>query len=303
MTVLPRFLPLTLVVAFGALMGLVVPLAKMAGAHGLAAPAFAFWQSLGAGLLIALLSAARRHPLPLDWRHLRFYLLSGLTGISLPNLAVFSAAAPLGAGVVSLAYAFPPLFPMVLASLAGVERLTAGRLAGLLLGLAGTAMIALDGQALPASPNPLWLLVVLAAPLTLAIGNVYRTLHWPPGSAPMPLAAGMLLGGAAELLPTLPWLDNAVPMAAVAWGAVLATIAATAVAYLMFMEIQRHGGPVTLSLVGFVITPVGLAVGVLGLDEHYGTTVWAATAVILGGLLLSQVTGRRPLRPKPPGCD
>lgn len=294
-----KWLPLVLVLAFGTLIGMIVPLAKLAGGAGLPAPAFAFWQSLGAGALIATVATVRGQPLPLDRRHLLYYLMSGLTGISLPNMAIFSAAGHLGAGVASLAYAFPPLFTMLLAGLAGMERLSAGRLAGLAMALGGTAMIAVDRHSLPASPDPGWLLLLLAGPLLLAVGNVYRTRHWPPGSPPLPLAAGMLLGGAGELLAALPWLDQAIPPPGLAAGAVAAAVLITGTAYLMFMEIQRLGGPVTLSLVGFVITPTGLAAGVLLLDERYGPTVWVATAVIFLGVVVTQVTRFRPPRPAP----
>ncbi|HIJ61641.1 MAG TPA: DMT family transporter [Rhodospirillaceae bacterium] len=292
-----RWTPLVLVLAFGTLMGAVVPLAKLANGTGLAPPAFAFWQALGAGSLIALVSFFRRQPLRTDRRHLRFYLLAGLTGASLPNLAIYAAANHLGAGLTSLAYAFPPLFTMLLAGLLGLERLSVGRLAGLFLALAGTAIIALDGKSLPSASEPVWFLVALAAPLLLAVGNIYRTLRWPPGSPPIPLAAGMLLGGAFELLAVMPWLEHPLPVNGLAAFCVLAAIAATALAYLMFMEIQRLGGPVTLSLVGFVITPTGLAAGVLVLDERYGPTVWAATAVIFVGVAVNQLAAMRQPRP------
>ncbi|WP_297794475.1 hypothetical protein [uncultured Marinobacter sp.] len=44
------------------------------------------------------------------------------------------------------------------------------------------------------------LMLGLLIPLSLAIGNIYRTTHWPRGASPEQLAPGMLLGGAILIL-------------------------------------------------------------------------------------------------------
>ncbi len=286
-------LPLALLLAFGLLMGLVAPLAKLAASQGLSAPAFAFWQALGGGLGIALACRWRRQRMRWDTWHLRYYGLAGLTGIALPNLLVFQAVPHLGAGLASVVYTFPPLFTLALAATLGVERLAWRRAGGILLGFVGTLMIVLPDRGLPASVSPHWLFIALLAPLCLAVGNVYRSRDWPPQGHPLPLAAGMLLGGAAELLPLLPLQGGALP--ATGTGAVLlaAAGAATAPAYMMFLELQRRAGPVYLSQCGFVITLTGLAVSDLLLGEHYSPWVWAAVATVFLGVILSTSSSRK----------
>ncbi|HLN23459.1 MAG TPA: DMT family transporter [Patescibacteria group bacterium] len=285
----PGWLAPSLLTGFGLLLGTVPLLAKLSAQTGLSEPAFALWQALGAGLAVLAVCVAKRTPPPLSIRHLRYYLLSGLTGIALPNLLLYWVVPRLGAGLASVSYAFPPLFTLALALLWRMERPRLHRVGGILLGLAGALMIALpQGGSLPAAVSPWWLLPALAAPLVLAIGNIYRSHDWPPDTAPLPLAAGMLLGGAVELIPLLGTASGGIlPIDEASALLLLAAIAVTAGGYLMFLELQRVAGPVYLSQVGTVMTPTGLALGTLFLGEHYGAWVWVAVAVIFVGVALT----------------
>jgi drug/metabolite transporter (DMT)-like permease len=284
----PGWLASALLLGFGLLLGVVPLLAKLSAQTGLSAQAFALWQALGAGLAVLAICVARRTPPPLSFRHLRYYLLSGLTGIALPNLLLYLVVPHLGAGLASVSYAFPPLFTLALALLFRIEPPRLQRIAGILLGLIGALMITLPDGGLPASVSPWWLLPALAAPLVLGVGNIYRSRDWPPDTAPLPLAAGMLLGGAVELIPMLATgAGGILPIDGASALLLLAAIAVTAGGYLMFLELQRVAGPVYLSQVGYVMTPTGLALGTLFLGEHYGPWVWGAVAVIFVGIALT----------------
>lgn len=282
------WLPLALLCGFGCLTGVILPLAKLAEGSGLAAPAFALWQALGASLLIFTLATFRRQRPRFDRRHLRYYLLGGLVGFTLPNIMLYLAVPRLGAGLAALSYAFSPLFTLVLSAATGTESLQARRIAGILLGFAGTLMLALPRGQLPAQATTPWLLLGIAAPFSLAVGNVYRTRDWPPGAAPLPLAGGVLLGAAASLVPALLLLPgNPFPDDGRAALPVLGAAVATGLAYMMFLELQQVAGPVYLSQVSFVITATGMAVGVIFLGERYGAWVWAAMATIFLGVALT----------------
>lgn len=289
-----RWLPLALLCGFGLLTGLIVPLAKTAAQLGLPGPAFAFWQALGAGLAVLAVARARGQAIGLAPSHLRYYLVGGLVGIALPNCLIYLAVPHLGAGLTSLSYAFSPLFTLGLASVTGTERLSPRRAAGILLGVIGTLMIVLPEGQLPRFAAPIWLVPALAAPFSLAVGNIYRTRDWPAGAKPVSLAAGILLGAALELLPALLLADShpSSPQAALL---LVAAMAATGLAYMMSLELQRVAGPVYLSQVSFVITANGMMIGVTFLDERYGPWVWAAIAAVFLGVGLT----RPPPHPAP----
>src|SRR5690606_41474479 len=97
-------------------------------------------------------------------------------------------------------FAFPILVTWLLAVLLRLERLRMVRLLGVLLGLGGGVLLA-AAKARGADGAQGWAVLVLAIPVMLAVGNIYRTLRWPSGTSPVFLAALMLFGGALTLLP------------------------------------------------------------------------------------------------------
>ena len=80
------------------------------------------------------------------------------------------------AGFASLCLAFPPLLTYVLALALRMEGLQRLRLLGILIGLAGSLILALGKLGSGDSPL-LWVLATLVMPVFLAIGNVYRSRH------------------------------------------------------------------------------------------------------------------------------
>src|SRR5690606_12665614 len=74
---------------------------------------------------------------PCDRRHLRYYAISGLLGLALPDTIFFLTVPHLPAGVLAILISFSPLFTYAFALALGDEGFSARRGAGLLAGLAG----------------------------------------------------------------------------------------------------------------------------------------------------------------------
>lgn len=288
-----RSYPLLLLIATGTTLGMAPPFAKLATAAGVPAIAFAFWQYLlgGLGLLaLAMLSGARP---PLGPLHLRYYAISGLITLALPNVLVFLAVARIGAGLPSIVYAFPAMLTYAMALGLRMETLVWTRAAGIGLGLVGILLIMaprsgpLDEADLP------WMLLAFIAPVSLAAGNIYRTRAWPKDAAPLALAAGTLLGAAFWLL--IACLASGlfyVPSATADSDWVLAAAGVFAcLSFIPYFELQRVAGPVYLSQIGYVMAATSLGIGWLVFGERYGLLVWLAVLVIIAGILL---VNRRP---------
>ena len=128
----PSTINILLLLFNGGLLALMLPLAKQVTSAGLSPVAFAFWQTLGAGIVLLLVSG-RLIFMQLDKRFLKFCLLSSATGIALPNALAFFLVGTLGAGFTSTLYAFPPVFTMVFAMFMRVEHPDSRRVAGILL--------------------------------------------------------------------------------------------------------------------------------------------------------------------------
>src|SRR5690606_36080746 len=274
-------------------LGLPPPSATLATPAAIPPIAFAFWQDAlgGLGLLaLAMLSGARP---PLGRTHLRYYAISGLITLALPNVLVFLAVARIGAGLPSIVYAFPAMLTYAMALGMRMEKLAWTRAAGIGLGLIGILMIVgprsgpIDEAALP------WMLLAFIAPVSLAAGNIYRTRAWPKDAAPLALAAGTLLGAAVWLLLACLAMDLFYMPAGIAepdWVLAAAGLFAC-LSFIPYFELQRVAGPVYLSQIGYVMAATSLAIGTFVFGERYSLVVWLAVLVIVAGILL---VNRRP---------
>jgi drug/metabolite transporter (DMT)-like permease len=282
----PMDSPGALLACVGALLGVNFPLGKLAAAAGVPAVWWAAMISASVTLALAVLLWARRVPAPIDAHHLRYFGITALVSYALPNLIIFAAIPRLGSGLTALFYTLSPILTVGLSGLAGLRRPGRLELAGIAIGLVG-ALLVVSGRGEVGRPAALgWVLVALVIPLSLAVGNVYRSIDWPRGADGLWLAVGsnaaaavMLVAlalatsdmGAAARLLQLPWV-------------VAAQVLAASLMFLLFFRLQQVAGPVTLSQIGTVAAAVGVGIGAGVLGERYPAVVWVGVAVIALGL-------------------
>jgi drug/metabolite transporter (DMT)-like permease len=134
-----------------------------------------------------------------------------------------------------------------------------------------------------------WIGLCALVPLSLALGNVYRTIDLPKGIPTLVLAVGSN-AVAALLLIGLCWATGALgdlPMLATVPGLVIAQVTATTLMLALFFQLQVVGGPVTLSQIGTIAAAVGVLAGTIGLGERYPAIVWIGIAIIAIGVSLT----------------
>lgn len=189
---------------------------------------------------------------------------------------------------------------LVAAALLRDERLTARRLAGALLGLAGVAAIvgpeALSGFDL----RSLGQIAILGAALSYAFAGVWAKTQM-KGLSPLVSAAGMLTASSLLALPAALLLEGPPPaperpltFAALAY----ISLAGTAGAYLLYYRVLAAAGSGNLMLVTIVMPPISVALGALVLGERLAPGVLLGAALILLGLAtidgrLSRLLGKR----------
>ena len=281
--------PALLLLAVGTLLGLNFPLGKLAQAAQVPAVLWAALISLGASSLLGAWLLLRRRPVVCDAQHARYFVITALVSYALPNLLVLAAMAHLGSGPTAMMFTLSPLFTALLSRLAGLRAPARLEYWGIAIGSGGALLVALARGEAGRPAAWLWVGVGLLIPLLLALGNVYRSLDWPPRADGTWLAVGSH-GVAALLLLALCALTGAwrgLPaLAGVPWLAA-AQVAAAVLMFPLFFRLQALGGPVLLSQIGTVGAGVGVAVGAGLLGERYPPLVWGGVALIALGIGLT----------------
>lgn len=248
--------------------------------------------SIAAAALLALVHArGQRMPASLGgWAPL---LAMGFLNNLVPFSLIFWAQTQLTGGLASILNATTPLSAVILAHfLTADERMTPGRLAGVLLGIAGVAaIIGVDAFAGPAS-NVLAQLACLAAALCYGLAGIYGRRF--RGSSPIVTAAGQLCGSTLLMLPVVliidrPWMQ---PVPSPQSWAALAGLAliCTAAAYVLYFRILATAGATNLMLVTLLIPVSALLLGTGILGEPIEPRELAGMALI--GLGLAVIDGR-----------
>ena len=255
--------PALLLLAVGTLLGLNFPLGKLAQAAQVPAVLWAALISLGASSLLGAWLLLRRRPVVCDAQHARYFVITALVSYALPNLLVLAAMAHLGSGPTAMMFTLSPLFTALLSRLAGLRAPARLEYWGIAIGFGGALLVALARGEAGRPAAWLWVGVGLLIPLLLALGNVYRSLDWPPRADGTWLAVGSH-GVAALLLLALCALTGAwrgLPaLAGVPWLAA-AQVAAAVLMFPLFFRLQALGGQVLLSQIGPVAAGVGVAAG------------------------------------------
>lgn len=275
--------PLILLLGTGTLLGLQLPLAKLAAAAGIDPFLWAAMISLLPGLALALASAGKR------WARtdlLAFGIVSGLLAYVIPNALLFTAVPHIGSGLAGLMYALSPVVTAALSLVFKVRPPSRGLMVSVALGFMGAVLIVLGRNGLTAPGAPQWLLLALLVPVSLAMGNVYRTARWPKDAPPAQIGAATNLLAVAPLLALSFWNGGlaAGPMLShwqLSGGQWLVSLAMLS----LFFRLQWVGGPTYLSQIGYVAAALSLAIGTIALGETYPPLVWAGALFILAGIV------------------
>jgi drug/metabolite transporter (DMT)-like permease len=189
-----------------------------------------------------------------------------------------------------------PMIAFPLSLLFGIERFGWLRLAGLLLGLSGVALIVMPGGAvLGDSALLLWIPVALCGPLFYAIEGVYVARNGTAGLDAVQAMAGASLVGAVLCLPVAlasgQWINPIRP-----WGAPEAALLASAVVntlvYAAYVWLIARAGAVFAGQVAYLVTATGVLWAMAILGERPAPFLWAAMALMLAGVALVRPRAR-----------
>jgi drug/metabolite transporter (DMT)-like permease len=221
-------------------------------------------------------------------------------------LGAINAAAPfwlvawgekhVDSSIAAIAQATVPIFVLVLGlRFLPHERVGAGRLMGVGLGLLGVAVLA-GFNPVGGAEAVVGTLAVVLASLSYAAGGVYGQKRVRSVSGPV-LATGSMLAGGLILLPLALLQLPASSPSAEAWGSIAAlTLAGTAFAQLLLYRMLRLHGSAKVSLVTYLMPGFAIVYGALLLDEPITAAVIGGLALILAGVALGSGAVRLPRR-------
>lgn len=278
----------SLLTANGFLIALMLALAKTATTNGVPAITYAFWQTLIAGAV--LLFCSTKLKTLLEKRLARYFLISGLTGIAVPNAIAFYLVTKLGAGFVGIMYALPPVFTFLIATTMGLEQHSWKKLTGLSVAVLACGWIVSQRHTEMSQSNVAWFALGLLIPAALSVGNVYRSVAWPEQTQPMTLAAGTLLASAALLGILAKLTETALILGSFGQtflGIILVQGMLTALTYYCAFELQKRSSPVFYSQLGAVAAVFGLIIGVVWFSEKYSWGIWLGVLSVMVGLRIS----------------
>jgi len=271
-------------------------LAKIATMQGGSPIGIAIWEGLGSGLLLLVVCALAGKWPRLDRRHLIYYTVNGLIGLTFPSVLLLNVAPHLPVSITTLLIPLSPLVTYLFVLGLRVERFVPLRALGVLLGFAGVLMIVLPEHSLPDRSAVGWVLVGLVASVLYAMQNVYISLKSPPGADALTQTAAMLSIGGVVMLPYAlvsgdivspfaPW--TTITFCAAGMGVVNAFFT------ICFVWLVRNSSAVFASQTAYTITLCGTVWGYLVFGERHNLWIWGAIfALVLGVILVTLVQGR-----------
>lgn len=237
------------------------------------------------GLLLWTVARATGRPLVVR-PHLRRLAILGLLNAALPYLLISAAELHLTASFAAILGATVPLFTAAFGSRLLGERLSLGRVTGLLLGVLGVGVMVGWGPMTLDVTTVLSVLAALVASASYASAGIYTKLRL-KGVSTHSLAFGQQLGALVWLVvPGAALAPRTVPSAA-AVGSLLALGAlSTGVAYLMFFRLLERVGPTRTATVTYLIPFVGILAGALVLGEPLTSGMLGGFGLVHASVLL-----------------
>ena len=273
----------------GSLWGGIPSVAKYVTLSGVPPTSYAFWVHAIAAVLLLSVNRLKRDELP--FRHLKLYLICGMTGSAIPQIILYLGLKVISAGLMSILIALTPICTYLLAVVSQAERHHKLKTAGVLLGFIGAVLIIVPDADVEVITPTKTIIFCLIMPVLFAISTVYAARFRPPDLDTLPLCTGMLITAATALFgialitePLHPlWKQVDLVGILIIYHGII-----TAVGYIVFFWLIKSAGPLFSSQVTYIITVVGIAIGAYVYNEVLSLLVWMSAGLIFLGTAFIQ---------------
>jgi drug/metabolite transporter (DMT)-like permease len=241
-----------------------------------------------AAVILNVWLVLRRDFMPATPRLWAAFIAMGLLNNVIPFSLIVFGETRISSGLASILNATTPMFTVLVAHVVTEnEKLTSGKVAGVMIGFVGVAVL-VGPSALSAFGNGHLVgeVACLIAALTYAFAGVYGRRF--QGIRPIKVATGQITGATLVLIPVVLIVDHpwALPSpSAVVWGALAGmAVLCTVLAYVLYFRILAAAGATNLLLVTFLIPVSAIVLGSLLLGEALRAREFLGMVLIGGGL-------------------
>jgi drug/metabolite transporter (DMT)-like permease len=216
-------------------------------------------------------------------------LLLALLNNALPFTLFGWGQTHIASGLASILNATTPIWGVLVAHLfTDDERMTPRKIAGVLLGFGGVAVMIGPTLLANVGTDVLAQFACIVAALCYAVAAVWARRFRRQGLKPMSVTTGQLSAGALMMLPLAlvvdqPWTQPLPPVSA--WAAIAAlAIFCTALGYVLYFRLIDSAGATNALLVTLLVPPFAILFGSLFLNEVLAPQDFAGLALIALGL-------------------
>lgn len=241
----------------------------------------------GAALVLWAYIAALGLPVPKTPRFWGGAVVLGIFNNVVPFSLIVWGQTQIPSGLAGILNASTALFSVLVAAMVFPdERLGLRRLAGVLLGLAGVAVVIGTDALRHLDLTSLGQIAILGAGLSYAGAGAFGRAAL-KGIRPEVGAAAMLTVSAVVMMPTALILNGppALPSTAALAALAYLVLIASAFAYRLFYTVLQEAGAGNLGLVTLLIAPVAVLFGALFFDETLPPEAFAGLALLTLGMI------------------
>jgi drug/metabolite transporter (DMT)-like permease len=236
---------------------------------------------------------------PVTVKAIVWFTFIGVVATGAPFLLYAMSAETTGSAVMAICNGATPFATVMLAHFLVHDRLTTGRIAGVLLGFAGLVVLMLPEFGEQGGGNLAGIALAVVGAWLYAVGNVGTRM------APRvePAMSSLLMVTTAGLctlvlaLATEPFPVDASAASLIAM--VMLALWPTAVAFFFYVWLIQRAGPVFVSFTTFMSPLWATLVGVMLMGEQLHWSMVGALVLILVGVAVANRRPRAPMRAKP----
>ena len=252
-------------------------------------------RTLIAGAVLFAVIRSRGLSLPVDlatWR--RFFFQACLNSV-VPFTLIAAAERSVDAGLATILNSTSPIFAFLLtAFITRHEAVTARKLLGVGAGIGGTCLI-VGVQAFDGVGHVFWAQIAIVAASVCYSGAAIFGRSF-KGLDPIMPAAGSMICGTAVLAPVSlifdrPW--TLAPSQELLFALFGLSVLSTATAFVIYFRLVQTLGSIATTAQSYLRVPIGVAIGVVFLDETLTSTAWLGLICVLVGVAAMTIPARQ----------